>query len=82
MGGLLGDSTIQRRSSESYRLKITHSFRQKAYVLWKHKKLIQFCQTTQPPKEYVERKKSGTEYRVVSFSTSSDARLKHIQSYN
>lgn len=73
MGGLLGDSTLGMHGN-GYRIKITHSAQQKTYVEWKYKKLIRFCRTTQPPKEYVEKKK----YKTVSFQTTSDARLKDI----
>jgi hypothetical protein len=47
-GGLLGDSTLQKRGN-SYRLRIAQNSQQLDYVEWKYAKLQSLCGTTQKP---------------------------------
>ncbi len=73
IGGLLGDEIIVKRDG-SYRYRVQHSSKQAEYVDWKHKKLINKCKRTQPPKKYPSKKK----YEVMEFYTDSGIYLKEI----
>jgi len=75
MGTLLGDGHLNKRC-ESYRIKIDHSFDQKEYILWKHNKLKRLCQTTQEPKEILDKKGN----KGIEFYTSSSKEYKSIHS--
>lgn len=59
-GGLLGDSSLSRRSNEQYRLKLGHSEKQLPYLKWKKELLkpfiIQEKATYEPPKHTQFRK--------------------------
>jgi hypothetical protein len=57
LGTILGDGHLQRSLSKSgkSRLRIGHSFKQKAYVDWKRSALGRLCETTQPPKKVEQR---------------------------
>lgn len=42
-GTVLGDGHINKRGTNSYRLKVEHGTDQKEYCEWKRSKLIRFC---------------------------------------
>lgn len=70
MGGLLGDSTLQKRGKDSYRLSMGHSVKQTYYTLWKYNKLKRLCKTTKPPYIDTQTKTDGKEHNVITFYTS------------
>jgi hypothetical protein len=73
-GTLLGDGHLQKKTENTYRLRILHSLKQKDYVWWKYNALKRLCSTTKPPQEVVNNKK----YRAVSFYTSSLSLFKDL----
>jgi hypothetical protein len=48
-GILLGDGHLQLRSDNEARLRVAHGIKQKNYVFWKYKQLIDLCVNTQRP---------------------------------
>jgi hypothetical protein len=76
IGGLLGDEIIVKRDG-SYRYRVQHSTKQAEYVYWKHRKLINKCTRTQPPKSYP----SKEEYEIMEFYTDSGSYLKEIHDF-
>lgn len=50
LGSLLGDSTLQKRGSKSFRFRMVHSVHQKEYIFWKHEQLKNLALNNSSPK--------------------------------
>lgn len=74
IGCLLGDGTLQKRGTSSFRYRVSQSIKQEEYVNWKYQQLKRLCATTQPPRKVEDNKGLVT----VEFYTSSGPYLQKL----